>query len=782
MKKIVKPINYDWYVKEFDEKDLEEINLELFRKVDIPNQPFEFSENQLKLSQFHQKYTYVYKLDNLDLKKDVDVYLRFEGVAIESEVYVNNQHAGQHLSGYTPQRILITPYLNKDRDNEIKVIVSGIERPNIPPFGAIVDYLGYVGIYREVYLEVVDTYEISHVFAYSENPLINDKLNIEVMTSKARGKLTITVGDIEKTVDVNETITLIELEVKDKVLWDLDHPHLYDIDVKYEVYDKVYDQKHVRFGFRDIKFKADGFYLNGELIKLSGLNRHQSYPYVGYAMPKGAQYEDVDILKDFLGVDIVRSSHYPCSTHFLDRADEKGLLVLEEIPGWQYIGDDLFKEISYISLKNMIIRDRNHPSVCMWGVRINESPDDQEFYLNTNKIAHHLDPIRPTGGIRNLAQSEFLEDVYTYNDFSHVGNNAGLLPKKDVTKKTHPYLVTEYNGHMFPTKSFDTEERRVEHALRHLRVIHDMRDPNNGIAGAIGWSLFDYHTHPSFGSGDLICYHGILDINRMPKYAAYSYRSQQDKEPMMEILSSMDIGDYPGGFLKQIIVFTNLDYIRVYKDGIYINTFYPNKKDYPHLKHPPIIITDFIGESLAKQEHMKKRDAEVVKAIFREIATKGNKISLKYKLQLVRLLKKYKLSMKQGIALYYKYMTGWGADAPLYLFEGFENNFIKLSKKITHDEEFNCLVESNRLVMYHRDTYDSLRFTIKLTNGSDNLYAYVRDILKIKIEGPIELIGPKERAFEAGQLAVWIKSIGVGKAKITFSVRDQKVIKEVESV
>lgn len=785
MKKIVKGINFNWYVKPFETSDLKETKLSDYQKVDIPHQPITLPVNNFDLKDMTSKYTYVYKLTDISIDSNQKAYIRFEGVAIESEIYVNGKKAGHHLNGYTPYRIDITPFINDQDTQEIKVVVSGEERDNVPPFGAIVDFLGYVGIYREVYLEIVDTYEIENVFLYSDKPLDHDDLICDIKLSDEKGSVEIEVLDQKQSIvkeffEIKNKQDIYRIHVKDKKLWDIDQPYLYDVYIRYHIEGQCYDEKHVRFGFRDVVFKQEGFYLNGKLKKISGLNRHQSFPHVGYAMPKSAQEDDVDILKDYLGVDIVRSSHYPCSPHFLNRCDERGLLVLEEIPGWQYIGNDMFKDITYESLKRMIERDRNHPSIVLWGVRINESPDDHDFYTKTNEIAHLLDPTRQTGGIRNLAQSEFLEDVYTYNDFSHHGTNRGVAKKSQITKKKHPYLISEYNGHMFPTKSFDNEERRVEHAKRHIRVINDMRNPHNGISGAIGWVMNDYHTHPSFGSGDVICYHGVLDMYRMPKYAAYSYRSQQDQTPFMEVLSTMDIGEYPGGYLQEVNVFTNMDYVKLYKDDELVNDFYPNKKLYPHLKHAPIVIKDFIGQTLMNNEKMSYRDAERAKKVFISITKNGNNLPFKYKLTLGYLMLKYHLSMDNGINLYYKYMSGWGAKAPVYRFEGYKDNQKVIEKTVTHDDVFVCQVDANKKVMYHNETYDVLRFEVKIVNGVDQIYRYSRDILDIQTSGPIALIGPNHQVIEGGQLAFWVRSTGKGKAKVDISIRGQKIVKEVE--
>src|SRR5690606_15369707 len=166
------------------------------------------------------------------------------------------------------------------------------------------------------------------------------------------------------------------------------------------------DRVDTRFGFREARFEADGFFLNGERLPLIGLNRHQTYPYIGAAAPARLQRRDAEIVKWELGCNLVRTSHYPQSRYFLDRCDEIGLLVFEEIPGWQHIGDEAWKQLSLDYLRAMIERDRNRPAIVLWGVRVNESGDDTAFYRATNDLAHELDPTRQTGGVRYIWESE----------------------------------------------------------------------------------------------------------------------------------------------------------------------------------------------------------------------------------------------------------------------------------------------------------------------------------------------------------------------------------------
>ncbi|WP_204664869.1 glycoside hydrolase family 2 protein [Fusibacter tunisiensis] len=349
----------------------------------------------------------------------------------------------------------------------------------------------YGGLYREAYLEVLPKQHIDTVFVHTA--LGNDTsatLNLEIALNAFFKPMTVHVElasvQDDKTVAlgpiaINSQETTHIFQVASVQLWSLDTPNLYYLRLKEESGELL---KEIRFGFRRIEVVRDGIFLNGERIKIRGLNRHQSYPYAGYAMPKSAQVLDEDILKWELGVNSVRTSHYPQSHHFVDRCDELGLLVFMEIPGWQHIGDSEWQSIAVNQVSEMVVQYRNHPSIFLWGVRINESQDNTEFYTATNKKVHELDPTRVTGGVRYTRKSELLEDVYTFNDFYHSGDNAGIQPKKKVTSNRNaPYLVTEFNGHMYPTKSFDDEGHRLEHALRHARVLDALYESNEVLGG-----------------------------------------------------------------------------------------------------------------------------------------------------------------------------------------------------------------------------------------------------------------------------------------------------------
>ena len=529
--------NTDWLYLDQDQAEARLPNCDetTFVPVHLPhaNKVFPHHNFDDREYQFISWYRKTFELDaDYEGRK---AFIDFDGVMIAAEVYLNGAFLGEHKGGYTPFSFDLTDHIRWGEKNLLAVRVDSTERKDIPPYGGVVDYMTFGGIYRDVRLRIVDPLYIQDVFARPRNGLastsaldLSVSLSNEDQEDRAAFIVAVLTDDGGQNVgEVAEEVFLRKGELKEITLrmealnverWSLDTPHLYTLTVMIEHEGVSVDHYKVRVGFREARFSDDGgFYLNGQPLQLFGLNRHQSYPYVGYAMPARVQRKDADILKYDLGLNIVRTSHYPQSPHFLDRCDEIGLLVLEEIPGWQHIGDEAWKALSKRDVRDMIIRDRNHPSIMLWGVRINESQDDHAFYTDTNRMAHELDPTRPTGGIRCFRESKFLEDVFTYNDFSN-----------SVQEPNHcPYMITEFNGHMFPTKAWDQEERLMEHALRHARI-QDKQMGTSGIAGAIGWCAFDYNTQKVFGSGDRICYHGVCDIFRIPKFAGYFYGSQID--------------------------------------------------------------------------------------------------------------------------------------------------------------------------------------------------------------------------------------------------------------
>ena len=646
------------------------------------------------------------------------VFVDFEGVMTASTVWLNGVRLGEYKGGFTPFSFELTSHVDFDRDNVLAVEVDSSERPDIPPFGYEVDYLTFGGIYREVSLRIVSPTFIENIFAQprdvlSSHPALDVQcfvehpepsadlhasdaaLTLEAALYDGKRLLAKTAQELPPPAETSEGHTLHLDKLGAIQLWDLRSPKLYRVEVRLLRGTDLLDHDTRRIGFREARFTPQGFSLNGTVVKLRGLDRHQTFPWVGQAMPGRVQRRDALILRKNLKCNIVRTSHYPQSRHFLDACDEIGLMVLEEIPGWQHIGDLAWQDISVDNVRRMIRRDWNHPSIILWGVRINESRDNHDFYTRTNAMAHQLDATRQTGGIRYFQESEFLEDVFTMNDFG--------WPLK---APNHPlYLITEFVGHTYPTKTIDNIERLREHTVRHARV-HDQLASDPQYAGGIAWCAFDYNTHSNFGSGDRICYHGVTDIFREPKPAAGFYRSQCDPDEEIVLAPAFHWarGDESIGF-SRALVSSNCDHLKFYVNGALIAEADPDRKQFPHLKYP-----------LFTAEPSHTRD------------------------------------------------VGWG-DLRI---DGYIEGKQVISRSFSGkgiDQKFTLLPDDTTLIA---DGADTTRVVLRVTDEFDAIRPFANDAIGFELTGPAELIGDNPFALIGGTGAIWIRATEQpGKVRLT---------------
>ncbi len=665
--------------------------------VILPHHNFDNSEYQF-ISTYRKRFTLP------EPRHSRRVFIDFDGAMIAATVSINGHPFPEHKGGFTPFSLDLTDYLHESGENLLAVRLDSTERPDIPPYGFVVDYLTFGGIYRDVRLRYVELRHIDDVFVRPQDVLTDQPwvefdvrlanldrrlvLRAELLDAQQK-RLAQIEGEASPPAQVFTQSLHADL-IPPVQRWLLDHPALYFLRAGLYDGDTLIDEQTERFGFRAAEFRQDGgFYLNGERVKLIGLNRHQTYPYIGAAAPARLQRQDADILKRELAVNIVRTSHYPQSPHFLDRCDEIGLLVFEEIPGWQHIGDDDWKALSLRDVRAMIERDRNHPCIVLWGVRINESQDDEDFYTKTNALAHELDPTRQTGGVRYFQESQFLEDVFTFNDFSNT-----------IREPVHiPQMVTEFSGHMFPTKSWDQEERLVEHALRHTRI-QDKQFGMANIAGAIGWCAFDYNTHREFGSGDRICYHGVMDMFRLPKYAAYFYESQvaPEEKIVLRPATLWSPGDRSEGGNDPIWVFTNCEAVEVYIGEMHIGRFEPDREAFPNLPYPPVKVA----------------------------------------------------GLRQWLT--------WGRQSTDLRLVGFRGGKEVAEHRIAGDGLPHALTLKADAEELRADGADMTRLVFKIVDRYNNRLPYTNQVVTFEIDGPADLIGENPFALMGGQAALYVRA------------------------
>ncbi len=720
-------LSLDWsFTAEKKDQWIREYN-DHAQKITLPHTNKELPYHYFKEEEFQFISTYQKRLNlGADEVKDRLVCLLFEGVMCKADIYLNGKHITTHKGGYSEFEVDVTQHFNAGRDNLLTVIVDSRERADIPPFGGYIDYLTYGGIYREVHLVLKPKLHIGGAKISTDN-ILNHKKSIHALVhihneKQAQGDFALIYTlaakdyefsgqvDIRLSGDKSQEYALCIDDITDIKLWDIDHPKLYNLTLALKNKGQMIDTYTSRIGFRLAEFKPEGFYLNGKKIKLLGLNRHQSYPYVGYGMGARAQKADADILKSQLKLNIVRTSHYMQSKYFLDRCDEIGLLVFEEIPGWQHIGDEGWKKQSLCDVRDMIQRDFNHPAIILWGVRINESPDDDEFYKRTSDLARRLDPTRSNAGVRCNLGSNLLEDVYTMNDFIHSGGKVALRGQQQITelKEKVPYLVTEYNGHMFPTKRIDPEERLMEHALRHLRVMDAMYGDDD-ISGCIGWCAFDYNTHKDFGAGDHICYHGVMDMFRIPKPAAFAYASQCDphEEVILEPVTVWARGERDECNIAPLLILTNCDYVEFYFGETFMGRYFPARDQFKNLPHAPIIIAQFSD-------------------------------------------------------------GGWGFNWQEAHFKGYVNG-----KKVA-DRHFSASQTPKNFTLMaddpllHAFPIDHTRIVAHISDEYGNNLPFAHTPVEFTIDGPAKILGPKIKSMLGGYGAIWIETLGQqGEVTIT---------------
>ncbi|HEY2083375.1 MAG TPA: glycoside hydrolase family 2 TIM barrel-domain containing protein [Verrucomicrobiae bacterium] len=556
------------------------------------------------------------------------VFLHFDGVMVGAKPSLNGKTLPEHYGGYLPFHYEITDSV---KDENVLTLIVDSRWSSVPPEGSprgpsSVDYLEAGGIHRPVALRVVPQIFINDVFAKPVSVLDANRrvevacsidatvlpekpLRIKVELKRegrviARAEAPVT---IEKPGETTVNLTLSNLG--DIQLWHVDDPKLYDVVTTLLVGGAPLHDCRTRIGFRDARFEVDGFFLNGKQFRLFGLDRHEIFPYVGYAVPARTKRHDAEMLRHEFNCNAVRCSHYPQSEAFLDACDELGLLVWQETPGWQFIGDEAWQDLVLRDVQEMVRRDRNHPSIVIWGVRVNESKNMPALYEQTTAAAKALDDSRPTSGsMTSSSVNGWHEDIFALDDYhSAPDGSVGIKPPvPDV-----PYMLAETVGQFSyqAKKGFNNRYRRAgeielqtQQAVFHAQA-HDRAAVYPRMAGVIAWCAFDYASlvNP---------YHtvkcpGIADIFRIPKLGASFYQAQASPAVRPVILPSFfwDFGPAtPKGPGKNAAIFSNCDRLEIFVGEKQVATVQPDRANYPHLQYPPFFCDLEIDNVGAKPE------------------------------------------------------------------------------------------------------------------------------------------------------------------------------------
>ncbi|MGA9639577.1 glycoside hydrolase family 2 TIM barrel-domain containing protein, partial [Flavobacterium sp.] len=375
-------------------------------------------------------------------------------------------------------------------------------------------------------------------------------------------------------------------------LWTPETPNLYQLETKVLVDGKLKDKETTSFGIRSLEFRGTDLYVNGVKTYLRGVNRHQEYPFIGYALSDNAQYRDAKKIKE-AGFNCIRLSHYPQSPAFLNACDELGLFVVDAILGWQYYNEnEAFKNFCYNSATNLIRRDRNHPSVVSWEVSLNETKMPIPFMEELNRRVHEEYPGNQAFSCGWMPE---VYDIYfqaRQHRIMHGNENHDTKPK--------PYFVSEYGDWEYYSSNAGLnqdkmpKDMRLEKSSRHYRkegeqallqqaynLQESYNDNLNTAAFGDGyWVMYDYNR----GYHNDIETSGIMDIFRLPKFGFNFYESQKSPEEA----AVLKIASYWNAKSDlNVKVFSNCDQVELFLNGKSIGKQKPDaNKNTTKLPHP----------------------------------------------------------------------------------------------------------------------------------------------------------------------------------------------------
>ncbi|MBR2792887.1 MAG: glycoside hydrolase family 2 protein, partial [Erysipelotrichaceae bacterium] len=273
-----------------------------------------------------------------------------------------------------------------------------------------------------------------------------------------------------------------------------------------------------------------------------------------------------------------------------------------------------------------------------------------------------------------------------------------------------------------------------------------------------------------FGSGDRVCYHGVMDMFRNPKLASAVYAMQGDKDSVLEVGTSMDIGDYPGGNVGSFYVFTNADSVKLYKNDVFVKEF--KESEFKALKHGPLLIDDTIGKLLETNEGFTGDKEKLLHDCLLSAAKNGiNDMPLKDKAKMGYAMMKYKLKYEDGVVLFGKYVGNWGGEATVWRFDGIKNDEVAVSRTLCPSSRLHLEVRQSATELHEGDMYDMAAVRVRVLDEYDNIAPYAQLPVRFAAEGDIEVVGPECATAEGGMTGTYIRTVGrSGAGKLTVSV------------
>ena len=555
--------------------------------------------------------------------KDRRVCLNIEAAMHTADVSLNGKPITSHAGGYLPFQIELSGWLNYGATNELLIKLDNRENSDVPP-GRLyhdLDFSWYHGLYRNVDLLVTDKLHITDPVAanltasggiFVTYPKVSaDEATVQVRVHVKNDRAApakfsvrcllsrITAKTEQACLAPGESgVYTLTLTVPSPKLWSPADPNLYKLNTEILDADSATaDSKSINVGIRSVTCKAGAFAINGRKMYLRGTNRHQEYPYIGYALPDSAQWRDAAMIKQ-AGFDFVRLSHYPNSPAFIDACDYYGIIVMEPIPGWQFYKDGIFTNRCLQNARDMIRRDRNHPSCIFWETSLNETGMPGDFLKQLHEIAGQECP-----GTFSASHNNSFHDVFIPAR-QHTGG-----PKywDDWKQGDKPIFTAEYgdweyyanqaaNFNQTGAKDLKWEEsnsrqRRADGEKRMLQQALNFQEGHNqnhvcaSMIGDANWLFSDYNR----GCAPDHCTSGIVDIFRLPKFVYYFFESQRAPKGEVRAHPMVFIASYwTEKSPLSVRVYSNCDEVELCLNGARIARQKPSQDIFSkHLAHPP---------------------------------------------------------------------------------------------------------------------------------------------------------------------------------------------------
>ena len=544
--------------------------------------------------------------------KDRVVYLKFQGAMQVADVWLNGVHQLTHFGGYMPFTIDISKDIRFDRANNLVVRLDNSDNAEVPPGKpqGELDFCYFGGLYRSVDLEVIDLLHITDpilantvagggVFVTYPSVASNEstvQVKTELVNESDENRICdvvqVLIGTDGKpaattsvTVAVparSRKVATQTMKVQNPKLWHPEDPQLYWLHSSIHANGKAIDDEYTRIGIRSIEFEKDGgLLINGRPFFSIGANRHQDHPYVGYALPASAHYRDAIKLRE-AGFTSYRS-HYPQDPAFMNACDELGLLAIVSNPGWQFVGDEIFKKRVYKDAREMVRRDRNHPSVAIWEAALNES-DNSSLAAELYQIVHEEFP----GPGCYTAGDPIGKVVPGFDgwDITYAGRGHGDPSRPSWIREWGDQVDnwSDQQGRVRVARSWGEMPLLVQ-ASAHMSSLNRIYESKTKLAGADLWAGIDayrgYHHQPFLGAP--------LDLFRIPKFDYYMFQSQRPVQAQAARAGSgpmIFIANYATFYSPlEVAVFSNCEQVRLTQNGKVVATQEPDQGF--KIPHPP---------------------------------------------------------------------------------------------------------------------------------------------------------------------------------------------------